>query len=110
MDYRCPACGNDPGKERLSGSIVTRMSSECPNCKSVRLLNVHRIETIVVMLDFAAIVVLAVFAYWFQSRNLVLVALFAAMAGATALPLIERTYLRSWPRYRLVEASPGSRP
>ena len=75
------------------------MSIECSHCKSVIHLNIHRSETIIVLLNFAVIVVLAVFAYWFQSRGLVLVAVGAAMVGAATLPLLERIYLRTWPRY-----------
>lgn len=99
MDYRCPACRADLGKRRLSQAIAPRMTIECSHCKSVIRLNIHRAETIIVLLNFAIIVVLAVFAYWFQSRGLVLVAFGAAMVGASALPLLERTALRTWPRY-----------
>lgn len=99
MDYRCPVCRTDLGKRRLSQAIAPRMAIECSHCNSVIRLNVHRAETVVVLLNFAIIVVLAVFAYWFQSRGLVLVAVGAAMVGASALPLLERTILRNWPRY-----------
>ncbi len=99
MDYRCPVCRGNPGKRRLSQAVVTRMEIECSHCKSVIRLNIHRAEAFVVALNFAIIVALASFAYWFQSRELVLVALGAAMLGALAFPLLEQTYLRSWPRY-----------
>ena len=75
------------------------MEIDCSHCKSTIRLNVHRAEVIIVLLNFAAIVALAVLAYRFQSKDLVLLALGAAMAGAAALPLIEHTYLRTWPRY-----------
>ena len=106
MDYRCPACGTDLGKRRLSQSIVAKMSLECTHCHSVIFLNVHRVESIVVMLNFLVIVALALFAYWLHDRTLVLVALFAAMAGAAALPLLERTWLRDWPRYVSADHGP----
>ena len=82
------------------------MEIDCSHCKGTIRLNVHRAEEIVVLLDFAAIIVLAAFAYWFQSRGLVLAALGAAMVGALALPLLERTYLRTWPRYATIVRSP----
>jgi len=107
MDYRCPVCRADLGKRRLSQTIVARMAIECSHCNSVIFLNVHRVENIVVMLNFAVIVALAAFAWWFHSRGLVLVALVAALAGASSLPLLERTYLRNWPRY--VSADTGRR-
>jgi hypothetical protein len=36
-----------------------------------------------------------------------LAALGAAMAGVLALPLLERTYLRAWPRYTSTVKNPG---
>lgn len=99
MDYRCPVCRADLGKRKLGQAIIARMSVECRHCKNMLQLNVHRAETLIVLLNFAAIVVLAAFAYWFQSQGLILVAVVVAMTGASALPLLERTYLRAWPRY-----------
>jgi hypothetical protein len=99
MDYRCPLCSTNLGKRKLTQAIVARMESECSSCKGIIRLNVHRAEAILVVLDFAAIVVLAVFAYRTQSHELALAAFGAAMAGALALPLLENTYLRNWPRY-----------
>ena len=99
MDYRCPLCSANLGKRKLTQAIVARMETECSNCKGIIRLNVHRAEAITVVLGFGAIVVLAVFAYRTQSHNLALAAFGAAMAGALALPLLENTYLRSWPRY-----------
>jgi hypothetical protein len=75
------------------------MDTECSGCKGEIRLNVHWVEEIVVLLSFGSIVVLAAFAYWFQSQGLVIAALGAAMLGALALPLLENTYLRTWPRY-----------
>lgn len=59
------------------------------------------------MLSFAALVVLAVLAYWLRSQNLVLLVFAAAMIGALASPLIERVFLRSWPRYAPLGGSQG---
>lgn len=75
------------------------METECSHCKSRIQLNVHRAEEIVVLLSFGTVVALAAFAYRFQSQSLVLAALGAAMLGALALPVLEKTYLRTWPRY-----------
>ena len=99
MDYRCPLCGTKQTKTKFGQSMVAGMEIECSHCHRVLRLNVHPIESVVVMLNFAAIVVLAAFAYWFQSRGLVLIAVGAAIVGASAMPALERTYLRSWPRY-----------
>lgn len=108
LDYRCRVCSANPGKRQLSQTIAPRMAIECSHCSSVIRLNVHRAETIIVPLNFATIVVLAVFAYWFRSRGLVLVAVGAAIAGASALPLLERTALRTWPRYAASIRSPNA--
>jgi len=99
MDYRCPLCGVDLGKRRIAQAVVVRMETECAQCKSVIRLNVHRAEEIVVLLAFGTVVALAVLAHRWQSHGLALAAFGAAMLGALALPLLERTYLRHWPRY-----------
>jgi hypothetical protein len=99
MDYRCPVCGANLGRRKLTQAVVTQMETECSGCKSEIRLNVHWVEEIVVLLSCGTIVVLAAFAYWFQSQGLVIAALGAAMLGALALPLLENTYLRTWPRY-----------
>jgi len=99
MDNRCPLCGVQKQKTKFGQSMVPRMVVQCSTCQGIIHLNVHRVETIVVLLNFAIIIVLAIFAYYLQSRELVLVVVGAAMVGASALPLLERTYLRSWPRY-----------
>ncbi|MSQ49433.1 MAG: hypothetical protein EXR30_03485 [Betaproteobacteria bacterium] len=90
----------------MSQAVITRMELDCSYCKSPIRLNVHQTEEVVVLLSFGTVVALAVFAYWFQSQGLVITALGAAMAGALALPLLERTYLRSWPRYASRVQSP----
>ncbi len=99
MDYRCPVCGTDLGKRRLTQAVVARMETDCSNCKNTIRLNVHRAEAILVVAGFGVIIVLGTLAYWFQSHNLALAAFGAAMAGALALPLLEHTYLRDWPRF-----------
>jgi DNA-directed RNA polymerase subunit RPC12/RpoP len=106
MDYRCPVCRENLGKRRVTQAVVTRMEIDCPRCKSKVRLRVHVAEEIVVLLSFGTIVVLAAFAYWFQSQGLVIAALGAAMLGALALPLLEQTYLRHWPRYAAIEQKP----
>ncbi|MEK6243763.1 MAG: hypothetical protein AABM33_04600 [Pseudomonadota bacterium] len=93
-------------KRKLIQAVVARMEIDCSHCKSTIRLNVHRAETIIVLLNFGTIIVLAAFAYWFQSQGLVLSALGAAMVGALALPVLEQTYLRTWPRYASIVQSP----
>ena len=99
MDYRCPVCRTNLAKRRLSQAVIARMEIDCSHCKSTLRHNFHRVEVIAVLLGFGTFVVLAAFAYWLQSQDVMLFALGAAMVGALALPLLEHTYLRSWPRY-----------
>jgi len=108
MDHRCPVCNKVIVKRGLSQAVMIKLEIQCPYCNKVIAYNVHRAESAVVLFNFAVIVVLAVFAYRFQSRGLVVVAAVAAIVGAAALPLLEHTYLRTWPRY--VAIVPGSAP
>jgi hypothetical protein len=106
MDHRCPVCSKAIVKRGMSHTVMVKLEIECPHCKSVVAYNIHRVENMIVLLNFAAIVVLATFAYWFQSRGLVLVAVGVAIVGAAALPVLERTYLRTWPRYAEIGPKP----
>jgi DNA-directed RNA polymerase subunit RPC12/RpoP len=99
MDHRCPVCRVDVGKKKLNRAIVAGMAIDCPHCMHKIHLNIHRVEALVVLFNFSAIIVTAAFAYWFQSRGLVLAMLGLAMLGALTLPLLEKTLLRTWPRY-----------
>ena len=57
--------------------------------------------------EIATIVLLGVLAYRFQSQDLVLITVGAVMLGALALPLIEHTWLRNWPRYATLQNPDG---
>ncbi|OGA17352.1 MAG: hypothetical protein A3G25_09695 [Betaproteobacteria bacterium RIFCSPLOWO2_12_FULL_63_13] len=81
------------------------MEIDCSHCKGTIRVNIHRAEAFAVMLNFGTIILLAVLAYWFQSRNLVLLVFAAAMMGASVSPLIERIFLRTWPRYAPTDSS-----
>ena len=99
MDYRCPVCNIDLRSRKLSQAIVARMQIDCSHCYSTIRVNVHRAEVAVVLLSFGSIGLLAMSSYWLQSRVLALLAFGVAMIGALALPLLEKIFLRSWPRY-----------
>ena len=107
MDYRCPSCTADLGRRKLIHSIIARMEMDCPHCGRTIRLNIHRAEMAVVLLNFGTIVVLGAFAYWLQSHGLALALFGALMLGALALPLLEQTWLRTWPRYAMVR-DPGA--
>jgi hypothetical protein len=90
----------------LSQAVISRMEIDCRHCKSRIRLNLHRAETIVTLANFGIIAALFALAYWYESRNLVLLALGAAMLGMVALPVLERTWLRGWPRYLRIHPDP----
>jgi hypothetical protein len=79
--------------------VVASMNSDCAKCKGRIKLNVHPAETLLVVVSFAAMVAFGALAYWRRSEGLALLVFASAMAGAAAVPLLERTYLRRWPRY-----------
>lgn len=106
MDYHCPVCRVKLTKRKFSHAVVARMEIECSHCRNTIRHNFHRAEVVVIYLSFGVFVVAAAFAYRLQSQGLMLVALGAAMAGALALPLLERTWLRSWPRYAAIAKGP----
>ena len=108
MDYRCPVCGTNLGRRRLTDAVVTRMEVECSHCKNVIRLNVHPAEMVIVFLIFGTIIVFAALGFWFESRGLMLSVFGTAMAGALALPVLEKIYLRSWPRYASSVQSPDA--
>ena len=108
MDYRCPACGTNLGKRRWGETIVARMEIECPHCKNVIRLNVHRAEEILAPMVLGTIILLSILGYWLQSRALMIAAFGAALAGALAFPVLERIILRSWRRYASNDRRPKS--
>lgn len=99
MDTRCPLCGRDLGTRKLAGSIVARMDVECTHCAGLLSVNVHRTEAALVLAGVGICVALAALAYALRSQALLLLALAGAVATAAANHLLERFWLRSWPRY-----------
>lgn len=111
MDYRCPICRETLIKRKLSHAIVARMELDCTHCKKRIRLNVHWVEELIVLLAFALFLVLAAFAYWSQNQGLLLFAFGAAMVSGLVLPLLDKTYLRTWPRYAtLIQPGKDSTP
>jgi DNA-directed RNA polymerase subunit RPC12/RpoP len=103
MDYRCPHCGRDLATRKLSQPIVARMEVDCRHCKRRIRVNVHRVEEALIIGSFAAVVLLAALGYLLDRQGFYLGAFAAAMLGAAALPLAERLWLRTWPRYAAIE-------
>ncbi len=107
MDNRCPLCGADLAASKPVRSLIARMNVDCPRCQGRLEMNVHRVETALVLASVAGSVALAALAYARQSQGLLLAALALGMAGAAALYALERTWLRRWPRFRARAAPPG---
>jgi hypothetical protein len=83
------------------------MTLDCPRCLGRLEMNVHRAETALVLGSVAGAVALAALGYARQSQGLLLAALVLGMAGAATLYGLERTRLRTWPRFRPRAAPPG---
>jgi uncharacterized protein (DUF983 family) len=99
MDYRCPLCRADLGQHKLVQAIVTKMESDCSVCRGRLRMNVHQAEMAVVLVSFGAILVVGVLAWSLRSHALALLLFGVAMAGSLAVPLLESTWLKRWPRY-----------
>jgi DNA-directed RNA polymerase subunit RPC12/RpoP len=107
MDYRCAHCGRDLAASKPARSLIARMDVDCPHCMGRLQVNVHRAETLIVLGSVAGCVALAALAYARQNQVLLLTALGGGMAGAAALYILERTWLRAWRRFRARAPSRG---
>jgi DNA-directed RNA polymerase subunit RPC12/RpoP len=107
MDYRCAHCGRDLAASKPARSLIARMDVDCPHCLGRLQMNVHRAETGLVLGSVAGGVALAALAYTRHSQALLLSALGVGLAGAIAVYIVERTWLRGWPRFRPRAPGPG---
>jgi hypothetical protein len=99
MDHRCPLCGDRIAFRKLSQPIIARAEIDCPFCKGRLKVNLHAAEEAVVLGTLGGFLLCAGLGYWLESEGLYVAAFAVAMLGAGALPLIERLWLRAWPRY-----------
>lgn len=97
MEHRCPACGAD--LFRSARSVMPRMAFDCPACRARIEVNVHPVESALMIASFVTFVAFGVLFYVFKQDGF-LVAALAALAPAALLPLLERRWFRGWPRYR----------
>lgn len=105
MNYRCPNCTEDLATRKLLQSVIARWEIDCRYCGRRIRLNVHPLELKIVTFSFVAFVGLAMLAWRLENNVLTLLALCAGVGGAVALPILERTYLRTWARYALLAHS-----
>jgi len=106
MDYRCPLCGTNLAKRKLSQAIIARMQIDCSHCGRKIHLNVHPAEQIAVLTGFGVFVALVAAAYKLQSEALGVAAFGFALLATLVQPVLEKTYLRAWPRYVDPEQAP----
>lgn len=100
MEYRCPACNSDLSSRRLVGRVIPRMEIDCPFCLKRIEMNVHPLESTVMIACFAGFVGCAALFYALKN-NALLVAALACLAPSALLPLFERRFFKRWPRFRL---------
>ena len=79
------------------------MELDCPSCRARIEVNVHPVESTLMVASFAAFVGFGVLFYVFKQDGFLVCAL-AALSPAALLPFVERRWFKGWPRYR----KPGS--
>lgn len=101
MDYACPACGENLKRRKLSQSIIAKMEIDCPKCMARLQLNLHGVESAALIGSFATFVALGLLAYRTQSQALFFIAAVGGASGLAITQVLERTWLKGWPRYVL---------
>jgi hypothetical protein len=104
MDHRCPACCADLGRLRAR-SVIPRMELDCPACRARIEVNVHPVESALMMASFAAFVGFGALFYLFGREGFLVLAL-ASLSPPALVPLVERRWFKAWPRYRKVAPRP----
>jgi hypothetical protein len=100
MKHNCPACGADLSRHRsLMRSVIPRMALDCPACRARIEVNVHPVESWLMVASFLGFVACGVI-YYASGREGFVVAALACLAPAGVLPMLERYWFRDWPRYR----------
>lgn len=110
MDYRCPLCAKELGGRKMAHAIVARMDFDCRHCGARIRLNLHPLEMAVVLAGVAAFVAAAALAFRLQSQALLLAVIAITLTGAVAMFLLERSWLRDWPRYASAPSRTGAGP
>lgn len=79
---------------------MPRMELDCPYCRARIAVNVHPLESSVMIACFAGFIGFAVLFYALADDRF-LVAALACLAPSALLPLFERRFFNRWPRFRL---------
>jgi len=99
MDFRCPNCGRDLAKRKLAFSIIAKMEVDCPGCMQRLRMNIHQVESAVTTLFSIGFVGMLLAGILLERQELIGIGIVVGLAGGAASFLVERLYLRSWPRY-----------
>ena len=85
------------------------MELDCPFCRERIEMNVHPLESALMIACFAAFVGFAVLFYALKN-DAFLVAALASLAPSALLPVLERRFFKGWTRYRMPTRSSGTSP
>lgn len=100
MEHRCPACESDLSRHRkLARSVIPRLEFDCPACRARIEVNVHPVESALMIASFLAFVAFGVL-YYATGREGFIVGALLSLSPAALLPFLERYWFRAWPRYR----------
>jgi hypothetical protein len=105
VDYRCPNCGRDLATRKLALAVIVKMETDCPGCLQRLTMNIHAAESASTLLFSGGFVGLVLAGVAFERNALVGAGVVVGLAGGLAGYLIERVWLRAWPRYRSKDAS-----
>jgi len=104
MRRECPSCREDLSRHRrIARSVIPRLELDCPACRARIEVNVHPVESALMVASFLAFVAFGVL-YYATGRDGFVVAALASLAPAALLPALERFWYADWPRYRKPEA------
>lgn len=107
MDFRCPNCGKDLAKRKLAHSIIAKLELDCPGCMRRLRMNIHEVESAVTTLFSLGFVGMLLAGIVLERQDLMGIGIVVGLLGGAASFLVERLYLRDWPRY-LLKGTAGS--
>jgi DNA-directed RNA polymerase subunit RPC12/RpoP len=105
LDYRCPNCGKDLAKRKLALSIIAKMEIDCPGCMQRLSMNIHQVESAATLLFSLGFVGMLLVGILRERHEVIGIGIVIGLLGGVASFLVERVYLREWPRYLLKDAA-----
>jgi hypothetical protein len=99
LNTRCPHCGHDLASRKLARAIIARMEIDCPGCQRRLRLNLHPLETLVVLAGAGAFVARPYSPTSVRATRCCSPPSPSASRPWGAVYVVERHWLRDWPRY-----------